>query len=389
MNIYKKYIFTFTHCFVFFLSAINIKYFNVRNAQFQRYFTNEDQLSYCTNVNALFELLGCPHDPKKYRLFIDSSKSGFKVVLLHNGNKQPSVPLAYSTKLKETRETMELILNKLNYSQYKWKICSDLKVVGLLIGLKRGNPSYPCFKCLWDHSKRGKDKHYTDFEWPKRPEEPTKDEYSMEYDNYLVNPDSFIIPALHLELGAGTQLIATLAKSIDKGGEEVNRAALSRLYEIFAYKTKAKIDGGIFNGPELRKLLADDAFENLLNAKFQRALRALRCLVHNFFGNRKHPNYKQMVQEFITSYHEIGANMTVKLHFLHNHLDEFPDNLGHFSEQHGERFHKDIRTMETRYSGKDYSAMLSDYCWFLLRENENYDRIWDRKSKTMYFNKNE
>lgn len=53
-------------------------------------------------------------------------------------------------------------------------------------------------------------------------------------------------------------------------------------------------------------------------------------------------NYRQNVADFIKSCHEIGANMTVKLHFLHNHLDDFPDNLGDFSEQHGEKFHRSI-----------------------------------------------
>lgn len=308
-------------------------------------------------------------------------------MLLHNGNKQPSVPLAYSKELKETRENMELIVTKLDYPKYKWRVCSDLKVVGLLVGLKKGNAKHPCFKCLWDHGDRAKRLHYTDHEWQERPAQPTNGDYSMEYDNHLVALDSIIIPALHLELGAGTQLIVTLFKDIEKRGGEENRPALNRLYELFAYKTQTKVNAGTFNGPELRKLLADNAFENLLNAKFKRALRALRSLVDNFFGKRKDPNYREMVQEMITSYHEIDANMTVKLHFLHNHLEDFPDNLGDYSEQHGERFHKDIRTMEQRYMGRDFSAMLSDYCWSLIRENDNYSAIWDRKSPYNYFNK--
>lgn len=161
---------------------------------------------------------------------------------------------------------------------------------------------------------------------------------------------------------------------------------MNRLYEIFQYKTAAKIDAGVFNGPELRKWLKDTEFENCLSDRFKRALRALRCLVDGFFGKHKHPNYREFVKEFIRSYEAICANMTVKLHFLHKHIDDFPENLGDFSEQHGERFHQDIRKMEQRYSGKDYSAMLSDYCWFLIRESN--DQIWERKSKNIYFKPN-
>ncbi|GFU49023.1 uncharacterized protein TNCV_2333161 [Trichonephila clavipes] len=48
---------------------------------------------------------------------------------------------------------------------------------------------------------------------------------------------------------------------------------------------------------------------------------------------------------------ELGCNMSIKIHFLHSHLDRFPQNLGDFSEEQGERFHQGLRTMEERYQG--------------------------------------
>ncbi|UYV63953.1 hypothetical protein LAZ67_2006122 [Cordylochernes scorpioides] len=48
----------------------------------------------------------------------------------------------------------------------------------------------------------------------------------------------------------------------------------------------------------------------------------------------------------------LGCNMSLKIHFLHSHLDFFPDNLGAVSDEHGERFHQDISGMEKRYQGK-------------------------------------
>ena len=39
---------------------------------------------------------------ENWRLFIDSSKSGLKAVLLHNANEYPLVPVAYSRVMKET-----------------------------------------------------------------------------------------------------------------------------------------------------------------------------------------------------------------------------------------------------------------------------------------------
>ncbi|XP_057336467.1 pancreatic lipase-related protein 2-like [Microplitis mediator] len=39
--------------------------------------------------------------------------------------------------------------------------------------------------------------------------------------------------------------------------------------------------------------------------------------------------------------------MNLKLHFLDSHIDHFPENLGDYSEEQGERFHQDISEMET------------------------------------------
>jgi len=42
------------------------------------------------------------YHPEDWKLFIDSSKRSLKCVLLHNGKKYASVPIADSTTLKES-----------------------------------------------------------------------------------------------------------------------------------------------------------------------------------------------------------------------------------------------------------------------------------------------
>jgi len=37
--------------------------------------------------------------------------------------------------------------------------------------------------------------------------------------------------------------------------------------------------------------------------------------------------------------------MFLKIHFLHSHLDLFPDNLGDESDEHGELFHQQMKNM--------------------------------------------
>jgi hypothetical protein len=60
--------------------------------------------------------------------------------------------------------------------------------------------------------------------------------------------------------------------------------------------------------------------------------------------------------------------MSLNIHFLHFHLDFFRDNLGAVSDEHGERFHQDIASMEKRYQVKWSPSMLADYCWTLKRD---------------------
>lgn len=76
------------------------------------------------------------------------------------------------------------------------------------------------------------------------------------------------------------------------------------------------------------------------------------------------------MSELITNYHKIGANMSLKIHFLHSHLDFFPDNLGIVSDEHGERFHQDLMDLERRYQGFWDENMMGDYCWSILRETD-------------------
>ena len=55
---------------------------------------------------------------------------------------------------------------------------------------------------------------------------------------------------------------------------------------------------------------------------------------------------KRYVNEMLTQYHGLDVNMSLKIYFLHSHLDFFPGKLGSVSDEHGERFHQDVATIE-------------------------------------------
>ena len=59
----------------------------------------------------------------------------------------------------------------------------------------------------------------------------------------------------------------------------------------------------------------------------------------------------------------LGCRMSLKVHFLHAHLDYFPQNLGDMSKEHGEPFYQDIKSMETWRQNRWDISMMADYCW--------------------------
>jgi len=74
------------------------------------------------------EVLGHEFNPDQWRLFIESLKMSLEVVLLHNRNKFPSVPLAHAANMKEIYESMKLLLGKIKYDEFKRKLYADLKL---------------------------------------------------------------------------------------------------------------------------------------------------------------------------------------------------------------------------------------------------------------------
>ena len=103
-------------------------------------------------------------------------------------------------------------------------------------------------------------------------------------------------------------------------------------------------------------------------SKETRAWKALTEVIKHFLGNKKAENHKYLLEELLSSSEEMGCNMSIKLHYLKSHADKFPQNLGSISEEQGERFHQDIKTMEERYQGQWNSHMMAGYCWSLKRD---------------------
>lgn len=158
--------------------------FRHRRKELVQFFAMSDNMCYCTDIQGLMSSLGVEHSTEAWRLFIDSSKASLKAVLLHNGNMYASVPVGYYSHLKETYETMSLLLEKIRYRDYNWNICGDLKVITILMGMQTGYTKYCCFICEWD--RRDRKHHYIKKNWPIR-DNPSKLDICYKQPQYTLN----------------------------------------------------------------------------------------------------------------------------------------------------------------------------------------------------------
>lgn len=344
--------------------TVTITTYRTRESELLQFFDENEGLVYCTDIAKLLLDMGLKeYKPTEWRLFIDSCKRSLKCVLLHNGNKFASIPIAHSTKLKEEYENVKLVLEKIKYSEHQWPICVDFKMINFLLGQQSGYTKYPCFLCMWD--SRAKQLHWEQDVWPAR-NSLTVGKANVIREP-LVNRDKIILPPLHIKLG----MIKQFVKALDKEGD-----CFKYICRKFPKLSMEKLKGGIFDGPQIRQLIKDADFIKVMTVPESEAWESFVLVVENFLGNHKAPNYEEIVQNMLTNFQTLGANMSIKLHYLRNHLDKFPDNLGNYSEEQGERFHQDLKVMEERYQGRWDCHMMADYCWSLKRDcpRKNYKR---------------
>jgi predicted adenine nucleotide alpha hydrolase (AANH) superfamily ATPase len=62
-------------------------------------------------------------------------------------------------------------------------------------------------------------------------------------------------------------------------------------------------------------------------------------------------NYKELTEDILSLYHKLGCNISLKIHMLYSHLD--------LHDEHGERFHQEIATIEKVYQGKWCTSMFA------------------------------
>ena len=117
---------------------------------------------------------------------------------------------------------------------------------------------------------------------------------------------------------------------------------IKHVQAMFPKLSEAKVKSGIFTGPQIRQMLGSKELDKM-NDLERDAWQSFCEVVHGFLGRNKADNYEDLVEAFLQSYCKLGCRMSIKMHYLHSHLDLFRPNLTDVSEQHGEHFHQIFR----------------------------------------------
>ena len=177
--------------------------------------------------------------------------------------------------VKEHYLKVKMVLNKLGYSEHNWAICVYFRMVIFCWDSTEGTLSkYPCFLCYWE--SRASTRHWVNKNWP------AQEDLSVGYKNIihkpLVSRDRIILPPLHIKLGLMKQFVKTLDKHGD--GDCYNY-----IVKNFPGLSMEKMKAGIFDGPQIRKLIQDQASTSHMTTVESAARCSYVSVVREFLGN--------------------------------------------------------------------------------------------------------
>ena len=119
---------------------------------------------------------------------------------------------------------------------------------------------------------------------------------------------------MHLKLG----LMKNSVKAMNQ-----EEAAFTYLCIKFPRLSEAKLK----EGPQIWDLIKDEYFINLLQGDKKAVWDSFKFVLKGFLAKRRAQNHEVLVKNLLQSYQKLGCNMSLKIHFLHSHLDFFPREL--------------------------------------------------------------
>ena len=118
-----------------------------------------------------------------------------------------------------------------------------------MVRTARGYTKHPCFLYCWDSCAT--DQHWVKKDWPAREDLAVGDKNII--NEPLVNRDPIILPPLHIKLGLMKQFVKALDKDSDC-------FLIPYTAKTFPGLSMEKLKSGIFDGPEICKLIQNQTF---------------------------------------------------------------------------------------------------------------------------------
>lgn len=210
-----------------------------------------------------------------------------------------------------------------------------------------------CFLCEWD--SRCKENQYKKSDWPLRRQHIIGKKNVQKKE--LVSKDRILMPPLHVKLG----VVQSFVKTVNKRDAVMD--VLMKLYPGLTKEVQQKDDQGVMkkkmvprdklikgvlNGPDIRKLVKSVEFDKVLVAAEKDAWNAIKKLIDGFFGKHRSTTFRDDVKEMLRNFDLIGVHMSLKIHYLHYHLDYFARQLSTKSDEQSERYHQTALPFESR-----------------------------------------
>lgn len=94
--------------------------------------------------------------------------------------------------------------------------------------------------------------------------------------------------------------------------------------------------------------MKDDKFDEILIDYELDAWRSVKKVIKGFLGKDRSDDYRTSINDMLEAFEKIGVNMSLKIHYLHFHLEYFERQLSTESDEQGERFHQTALPFEIR-----------------------------------------
>lgn len=105
---------------------------------------------------------------------------------------------------------------------------------------------------------------------------------------------------------------------------------------------------GVLNGPDIRKLMNSNTFEDVLDEGILETWRAIKAVIKGVLGKKRENDYEERVKTMLDWFRVIGVRMSLKIHLLHAHIDKLKKQRSTESEEQGERYHQVALPFENR-----------------------------------------